>query len=246
MRATYFFLQFILIFLTTFALSMAWEFWLEDALLVDWLQVQRPESASERWQYVLSIMTFVSIAMIYPAIAGYRLMIQDQRLIDEVQRLAEEDYLTGLTNRRKSTEVVATEIRRCQRYGDTLTVILMDIDRFKEINDSYGHEMGDRLIRETANLLRRTTRDSDNAGRWGGEEFLVVCPQTDLEGASALAENLRSTYAGTEFPGAIRKTASFGVAGYHPGDGVEELVGRADRALYAAKEAGRNRVELAA
>jgi diguanylate cyclase (GGDEF)-like protein len=246
MRVNFFFLQFILILLTTFALSMAWEFWLEDVVLVDTLHMRQAESASERWQYVVSIMTFVSIAMIYPAITGYRLMIRDQRLNDEVLRLAEEDYLTELTNRRKSTEVVATEIHRCQRYGGTLTVILMDIDRFKEINDSYGHEMGDRLIRETANLLRRTIRDSDSAGRWGGEEFLVVCPQTDLEGASALAEKLRSAYAGTEFPGGIRKTASFGVARYHPGDSVEKLVGRADRAMYTAKEAGRNRVELAA
>jgi len=246
MRVTHFFLQLILMLLTIFALSVAWEFWLEDVVLVDWLQVEAPEPISERWEYIWSAMVFALIAMIYPAITGCRLIAQDQRLKDEVQRLAQEDYLTGLTNRRKATEVIATEIRRCQRYGGTFTVILMDIDRFKEINDTHGHAIGDRVLQETAKLLRRTIRDSDSAGRWGGEEFLVVCPQTDLEGASALAEKLRSAYADAELLAAIRKTASFGVACYHADDTVEALVGRADRALYASKEAGRNRVELAA
>jgi len=242
MRVTHFYLQLGLILLTTFVLSMAWEFWLEEALLVDWLHLQVSEPTSERWEYVVSIMTFVLVAMILPAITGYRLIIQDQHLIDEVKRLAQEDYLTGLTNRRKGTEVIGTELRRCQRYGGTFAVILMDIDRFKEINDTYGHEVGDRVLKETAKLLQGTIRDADSAGRWGGEEFLVVCPQTDLEGARALAEKLRSAYARAELSGAIRKTASFGVASYHAGDSVEALVRRADAALYAAKEAGRDRV----
>ncbi len=245
MRIAHFFLYLGLILLTTFALSMAWGFWLEDAVFVDWLQLKAPEPIAERWEYVVSIMVFVSIAMILPAIAGYRLITQAQQRIDEIRRLAQEDYLTGLTNRRKSTEVIAIEMRRCQRYGGTVSVILMDIDRFKEINDTCGHEMGDRLLKETANLLRGMIRDSDSAGRWGGEEFLVVCPQTDLAGASALAEKLRSAYASAEFPMAIHRTASFGVACYHPGDSVDGLIRRADRALYAAKEAGRDRVELA-
>jgi diguanylate cyclase (GGDEF)-like protein len=244
MRVAHFYLQLGLILLTTLALSMAWEFWLEEALLVDWLQLQLPEPTSERWEYVISIMTFVLVAMILPAVTGYRLIIQDQQLIDEVKRLAQEDYLTGLMNRRKATEMIVTELRRCQRYGGTFAVILMDIDRFKEINDTFGHETGDQVLKETADLLGRTIREADSASRWGGEEFLVVCPQTDLEGAQALAEKLRSAYARTEFSRAIHKTASFGVACYHSGDSVEALVRRADAALYGAKEGGRDRVAL--
>jgi diguanylate cyclase (GGDEF)-like protein len=123
-------------------------------------------------------------------------------------------------------------------------VILLDIDRFKEINDKYGHAKGDRVLKATADLLRKTIRNADSAGRWGGEEFLVVCPETDLAGAGALAEKLRMAFADTQFPEGIHRTASFGVAVFQ-GEGVEELVGRADDALYAAKEAGRNRVALA-
>jgi diguanylate cyclase (GGDEF)-like protein len=242
MRVTHFFLSLALILLTTFLLSMAWELWLEDRLLVDWLQLQAREPTSERWEHVVSVMAVVSIAMVFPAITGYRLIAREQQLIEEIRRGAHEDYLTGLSNRRKSTEVIASEIGRCQRYGGTFTVILMDIDRFKEVNDTYGHEMGDRLLKETADLLRRMVRDSDSVGRWGGEEFLVVCPQTSLAGASALAEKLRRAYADAEFSGAIRRSASFGVTCYRSGDTVDGLVRRADRALYTAKEAGRNRV----
>ena len=88
----------------------------------------------------------------------------------------------------------------------------MDIDRFKEINDTYGHEMGDRLLRQTADLLQRMVRDSDSVGRWGGEEFLMICPQTNLTGAGALAEKLRRTYAEAEFPGAIAEPRASGLA----------------------------------
>jgi diguanylate cyclase (GGDEF)-like protein len=243
-RLTYFFLQLILILATTFLLGIVWEFGLEEVVVVQWLRLQGPESISERWEYIVSILLFVSLAMIYPAIVGVQLIRRDQQLIEEVQRLAQQDSLTGLANRRKLIEVAAAEIRRCQRYGGTFSVILLDIDRFKEVNDRWGHAMGDRVLKETGDLLRKTIRNLDSAGRWGGEEFLVVCPQTDLEGAAALAEKLRAAYAAWVFPAEIRRTASFGVAAFRD-EGVDELVGRADDALYAAKEAGRDRVALA-
>jgi len=244
MRVNHFLLYLTLILLTALVLSVAWEFWLEDFVLNRWLHLQAPEATLERWEYVVSVMTFVSIAMIYPAIAGYRLIVRHQRMMDEIRRHAQEDYLTGIANRRKTAELIATEIRRCERYGGPLSVILMDIDRFKEINDTYGHDAGDRALKTTADLLRQMIRNSDTAGRWGGEEFLVVCPQTDLEGAKALAEKLRRVYANTEFPTPFPKSASFGVACYQAGDSVDGLVARADAALYEAKAKGRDRVVL--
>ena len=161
----------------------------------------------------------------------------------ELQRVASTDMLTGLHNRRKLDEVLGYEVERVHRYGGGLAVILLDIDHFKQTNDSYGHPAGDRVLAAVATILRSGARSIDSVGRWGGEEFMVICPQTELEGACALAEMLRLRIAAAEFPEVGRKTCSFGVAALGPDETLPGLVARADAALYRAKQGGRNAVE---
>jgi len=154
------------------------------------------------------------------------------------------DRLTGLSNRRRLEEALQTEVLRARRYGKPFSVILLDIDHFKEINDQFGHQTGDNVLVAIAGLLTRTARETDVVGRFGGEEFLLVCPETRIKVVAALAERLRAEFMATDFPLAGRVTSSFGVAEFLQGDSVESLVERADQALYRAKGGGRNCVEV--
>jgi diguanylate cyclase (GGDEF)-like protein len=162
----------------------------------------------------------------------------------ELEQLSITDRLTALYNRLKLDETFVTEIERAKRYNTPLSVIILDVDHFKSVNDTYGHQIGDRLLVELADILRVNIRSSDFPGRWGGEEFLVICPQTDLDGVKAVAEKLRAAIASHDFPSVGNKTSSFGVATYQIGESADELMARADAALYRAKENGRNRVEV--
>ncbi|WP_298232313.1 diguanylate cyclase [uncultured Azohydromonas sp.] len=165
----------------------------------------------------------------------------------ELQVLAEHDGLTGLANRRKLQSLVAVETERAQRYGQDFSVMVCDVDHFKRFNDTYGHEVGDEVLRQVAHALVRQVRGTDTVCRYGGEEFVVLLPHTGLDEALQCAERLRSAVAGLcEQPGHLlpcEVTMSFGVAGY-PAHGLNEaaLLAAADRALYGAKHAGRNRV----
>lgn len=163
---------------------------------------------------------------------------------EELERLAIQDKLTGLYNRRKLDKSLAQEITRAGRYGRPLSIIMLDLDHFKEVNDTHGHPTGDAVLVETAARLRKALRTSDILGRWGGEEFLILCPETGLQATAGLANRLLRDYTASEFPTAGRRTASFGVATHRAGDRPEELLSRADAALYCAKKKGRNRVEL--
>ncbi|HKL20818.1 MAG TPA: diguanylate cyclase [Tichowtungia sp.] len=161
----------------------------------------------------------------------------------ELERLAVCDRLTGLYNRRKLDERLEQELTRAARYNRPLSVIMLDLDHFKEINDTCGHPAGDTVLAESAVRLKRALRKNDTVGRWGGEEFLILCPETGLRDAAGLAERLRQTFADRDFPEAGRLTASFGVAACRAEDQPNKLLSRADRALYRAKKSGRNRVE---
>ncbi|MBU1228526.1 MAG: diguanylate cyclase [Proteobacteria bacterium] len=156
------------------------------------------------------------------------------------------DGLTGLANRRRLEESLLTEVLRARRYGKPFSIILLDLDKFKSINDIYGHQAGDNVLIAISGLLTRTARETDVVGRWGGEEFLLVCPETDLQVVSALAERLRMELLTADFIQVGRVTASFGVAQFSQGDSMETLVRQADEALYRAKGGGRNRVEVGA
>jgi diguanylate cyclase (GGDEF)-like protein len=152
-----------------------------------------------------------------------------------------------LYNRSHFLIMAETEFERAHRHHHSLAVLLLDIDRFKLINDRYGHDMGDRVIVEIANILRRVARDADLTARLGGEEFVVLLPETSVEQAAILAERLRTAIAATPLQTVtdLRLTVSIGVAGSLESDSVGEILKQADLALYKAKNAGRNRVCLA-
>lgn len=171
-----------------------------------------------------------------------------QALLRE-QRLASVDMLTGLLNRRVLFERLDHEIERSRRYGTPLSLIMIDLDNFKKINDRLGHAAGDCVLRRVGEIILTGSRTSDIAGRYGGEELCVVLPQTSAEGARVFSESLRDQIAGTAIAfGAqtIEVTASFGVASLASGQSnLEQLFAAADTALYSAKKNGRNRVVLA-
>lgn len=166
------------------------------------------------------------------------------RNIDEkilLEHDAQTDKLTGLLNRAKIDDVLLKEAYRSSRYDTHLSLILIDIDFFKTVNDEYGHHIGDTVLQEFSALIRNHIRQEDILGRWGGEEFMVICPETPIEGAYDMAEHLRKLVEGYTFTGAGKKTASFGIVEYRHGESMNELFERVDQALYEAKSLGRNR-----
>jgi diguanylate cyclase (GGDEF)-like protein len=173
--------------------------------------------------------------------------LENARLHGMVERQALVDGLTGLANRRAASDALHAEAARAERLDTPLSVVLADLDGFKDVNDVYGHAVGDEVLRTFAEVLRETLRESDVAGRWGGEEFLLLLPGADEEGAAQLAERVREGLAGRSIPSVpgLRVTASFGVAEYAGEANTEQLVAAADSALYRAKRAGKDRVEPA-
>jgi two-component system cell cycle response regulator len=169
-------------------------------------------------------------------------------LMEESQRLATEDPLTGLLNRRAFLAHMEVEVARCQRYSLPLSLLLIDIDHFKSINDTHGHAAGDQALSAVGAALKREMRVPDLEARWGGEELVVALTNTDLKGGAIVAERVRKALealvistASTSF----KLTASIGVASFQAPERFADLVERADRAMYAAKKGGRNRVVVA-
>jgi diguanylate cyclase (GGDEF)-like protein len=174
--------------------------------------------------------------------------LENARLHQIVERQALVDGLTGIANRRHCEDALSVEIARADRLAIPLTLVLADLDDFKEINDRHGHAVGDDVLREFASVLRSTVRESDLAGRWGGEEFLVLLTGTEAEGGLRLAERVRLALAERSFLGKDGRpfsvTCSFGVTQHSPSGDERELFANADRALYRAKRRGKNCVEL--
>ena len=189
-------------------------------------------------------------------VARLELHLKVKRLQDELMvknatlaRLSTVDALTGLRTRRYVKELLSIEFLRARRYGTPLAVLMADLDHFKEVNDRYGHPAGDAVLQGVAECLLRSLRATDTAGRYGGEELLVVLPQNDGKGGAVLAERWRLSVEGTVYMGseqqAISVTISIGVAEYQEAfETPDDLVAAADKALYRAKEKGRNRVEV--
>jgi diguanylate cyclase (GGDEF)-like protein/PAS domain S-box-containing protein len=165
-----------------------------------------------------------------------------KRLESAILTLARTDHLTGLLNRGAGEDVLGRELLRARRYHRPLSCVLLDIDHFKRINDTAGHAAGDHVLRNMGALLGGRIRGSDAAARWGGEEFLLVLPETSSEGALDLAQSLRALVESTSFTVVPRVTVSIGAATVEPDERAEQAVARADKNLYAAKAAGRNRV----
>jgi diguanylate cyclase (GGDEF)-like protein/PAS domain S-box-containing protein len=174
--------------------------------------------------------------------ASFRTIDQQVAAEQQLQKLATTDGLTGIANRRHLDVLIGQAIQRADRYGETLCLILCDIDNFKAINDQHGHHSGDQVLITFAARIQRQLRSSDAFGRWGGEEFLILVPHCSADAALCLAHQLRELVAAKPFPQAGRVTASFGVAERLPEEPEEAWLQRVDAALYAAKAAGRNQV----
>lgn len=175
-----------------------------------------------------------------------RLIHQLDSAEERLKTLAREDPLTEIYNRRHFLELARREWDRARRYADPLSLVILDVDRFKTINDMHGHTVGDEVLRRIAHVLRESTRASDVVARYGGEEFVLLLPGTDLGTARRVADRVRNSIAAaTQMyrPGGV--TVSGGVCGLEAGVATfDELLQRADEALYGAKQSGRDRVEL--
>ena len=158
-----------------------------------------------------------------------------------LKKLSQTDGLTGLLNRISIEHAIENEIYRISRYEQSLlSIIMFDLDHFKQINDNYGHAEGDLVLRTVSELIDENKRISDQAGRWGGEEFMIVCPNTNLKNARMLAEKLRKAIEEMTFELSGKITSSFGVASYDIGESAKKYCHRADERLYEAKDSGRN------
>lgn len=182
------------------------------------------------------------------AISAHEIGALNAQLIDANQRLeqlAHTDPLTQVWNRYRIELAIDSAFSAAERYGEPCSLLLFDIDEFKAVNDTYGHDVGDQVLRTLAREVSGALRESDQLGRWGGEEFLVLATHTGLEQARLLAERLRAHVAGVNFPVVKRLTVSIGVADWRRGEPRRVVIERADRAMYSAKQAGRNQVAVA-
>ncbi|HNY49312.1 MAG TPA: GGDEF domain-containing protein [Smithella sp.] len=164
-----------------------------------------------------------------------------------LQEMAATDPLTGLYNRRECDILFRHEMERANRLNTPLSVGLIDLDHFKQVNDTYGHAAGDEVLRRTARLFRENLRTMDIVGRWGGEEFIVMLPEMAIDQANITGNRLLQALAATDIDAGsalIKITATIGITQLLPGDKMDEIISRADAALYKGKEAGRNRVEI--
>lgn len=169
---------------------------------------------------------------------------QMKKMEKQLKKLSVTDRLTQLYNRLKTDEVLEYELTKSLRSRNPFSIIIFDIDNFKEINDTYGHSFGDSVLVELSNILTDTLRSTDTLGRWGGEEFIIICPDTNIDGAITVAEKIRATIENNEFKEVGEVTCSFGVTEFKAGDTNSTIVARADTALYEAKKKGRNRVKF--
>lgn len=192
----------------------------------------------------LHIVSVVLVAALYVFSSYQRSLQLAQLTVDELGRLANTDELTKLPNRRRIAEIVESELVRFARYGRAFSLILIDIDHFKAVNDRFGHMVGDQALVALAARAREALRDVDTLSRWGGEEFVVILPETGLDESLRKAEALCAHVAAQPLVDACTVTVSCGVTSVIPGDTAESLLQRADMALYSAKQRGRNRAEM--
>ncbi|MBL4613522.1 MAG: GGDEF domain-containing protein [Magnetovibrio sp.] len=181
------------------------------------------------------------------SLAALKREISHRKGIESTLReLATTDPLTGLLNRRSISDLLQDELQRAARMETSFSIIMFDIDHFKKVNDTHGHAVGDEVLKSVADTVKSRLREVDALARWGGEEFLVVLPGTDLEGALSLSNICRAILANGHIKDVGCITASFGVAQHQTGETTRGLLHRADDALYLAKNGGRNRVEASA
>ncbi|WP_425804686.1 GGDEF domain-containing protein [Desulfitobacterium sp. Sab5] len=191
--------------------------------------------------FLLDVLTNIPNLLVWLPMLGIQIVISTTYviLINKLHFIAHNDQLTGLCNRRYFNFMLAKEISRIQRTKSILTLILIDIDNFKKVNDTHGHLMGDDVLKKLGYILKNNTRNIDIVARWGGEEFAIILVETDLDGAKIFAERLRKTVENYDF--GFQVTISLGIVSTCDDLSLDELLTQADEALYAAKEK-KNRV----
>ncbi len=249
-----------LVFLMIVLLPLIWYFSSVVAKPITLLAVESQKVKNREFDkvgHVHSAVTEVellskSIGSMARSISEYQIDLE-QKVADRTKELEEKnkeleilsitDKLTNTYNRIKLDQTIENEMERASRYNTKFAIIIIDIDYFKDVNDTYGHQVGDTVLQEFANILKANTRKTDVVGRWGGEEFIIISPEANLQEMYTLSEILREKIDSNIFSVIQHKTASFGVATYNENETAEDLINRADEALYRAKENGRNRVE---
>lgn len=218
------------------------------------LRIFRPQGVNFHVEY-LQWLVLALVLVAFSIIGGYISSIRRnlgisrselEKSISIIREMAIRDELTGVFNRRHLMDLLEDEKNRASRGGSLFSIAMLDIDHFKNVNDAYGHLMGDEVLRTVTTVIRDVLRNTDFCGRYGGEEFLLVLTQTDINGAMLCAERVRASVGQSLFPNLgpdFRITVSLGLTEYRIREDVEETISRADEALYRAKKAGRNRVE---
>ena len=223
-----------------------------------------PDEPTELWMRLLILLVFVLMGfysryVLIKHIELDKILLENQQKLEniitertqglldktrELEILASTDALTGLYNRRKFTEILDQELDRFQRYQQSFCIITLDIDHFKNVNDTYGHETGDKVLKQFADTLKSNIRRSDKAGRWGGEEFMLLILESDAQQTVHVLEKIKKTFSETTFDQIGKVTASYGVTQVSKDDTHDDIVRRSDQAMYKAKENGRDRIEV--
>ena len=212
------------------------------------LQIPHASTLEEVATWACFTLTLSRCVLLSVINSGHNQLLRDRsrqmgETLAQIERLANHDELTGLHNRRCLLRTLGEEIDRASRQGTPLSVALLDIDHFKGVNDRFGHVAGDRTLRAFADAVQARRRNTDHFGRYGGEEFLLVMPDTDARDADRALGRLREAFDGHDWSGiapSLDVRFSAGVATWHAGEALEQLLSRADRGLYGAKHAGRN------
>lgn len=215
-------------------------------VLNNWLSIEYQQSQNNVlfWQLLVGV-SLVLLVLVYRhrQVRHHNRNLRD--LNNQLEQISRHDHLTGLANRYALHERFSVEVDAANQTKQVFSIILLDLDYFKSINDEYGHDAGDDVIRQFAELLNSMVRENDLVGRWGGEEFLILCSQTSQNGALQLAEQVRGHVQSYRFAVEQQITASFGLSEYRHGETIGDTIKRADDALYRAKNNGRNQIVMA-
>ena len=212
----------------------------KEQIFQKWLSVKQKKNRDKK---IIIILLIVLLLLGGWALHLTREIKKRKVLESELERLATMDKLTSIYNRYKLDISLDEQVEIAKRYERDLSIIFFDIDFFKDINDRYGHKVGDEVLKELTQFISNLLRKSDIFGRWGGEEFLIILPETSKKEATMLAEKLRNAIEHHDFKHIERLTCSFGVTSFKKGDTSEKIISRVDKKLYSAKQSGRNRVE---
>lgn len=215
-------------------------------VLKNWLSLDYPQPEDKtRFWLLFCVVVLILMVLIYRYTKIHHHNRNLRHLNTHLEKISQHDHLTGLANRYALHQRFDIEIDAVSQTQQVFSLIMLDIDYFKTINDEYGHDVGDQVIREFASLLKTMLRENDLIGRWGGEEFLILCSQTPQNGAFQVAEQVRLSVQTYVFTAGLQITASFGISEYRHGETIGDTIKRADDALYLAKNNGRNQIVLA-